>query len=108
MNPKCAYCAGSGVVGSGRRGDPAERCWLCNEGGKVIPFRTTPEQAERLPAIVASMTAAGVPTRFTARLADLAAVDQGVYELMEMWLFYENDRYEIIVDLRKALDDYAV
>ena len=75
----------------------------------MIPFKTTPEQVMSLASIMVGMKAAGVDPEFIVKVSELARTDQGVYDLMEMWLAAENEpaeRDEIVADLQEALDDY--
>jgi len=50
-----------------------------------IPYRTTPEQVLKLARIVVEMQNAGLANEFIAGCHELARVDQGVFELMELW-----------------------
>jgi DNA-binding phage protein len=75
----------------------------------MIPFRTTPDQAMNLAAIMVAMRDAGLDSTFVVNAAKLAHADQGVYDLMAMWLAAAEDaeeREEIVADLQELLDDY--
>ncbi|MBL9109028.1 MAG: helix-turn-helix transcriptional regulator [Myxococcales bacterium] len=75
----------------------------------MIPFKTTPEQIMNLASIVVEMKAAGVDPKFIVNVFELARTDQGVYDLMAMWLAAKNEpaeRTEVVADLQEALDDY--
>ncbi len=75
----------------------------------MIPFQTTPEQVMNLASIVLEMKAAGVEPTFIVRAFELARADQGVYDLMEMWVAANGDakeRDEILADLQDSVDDY--
>ncbi len=73
-------------------------------------FRTTPEQKLQLASIVVEMMAAGLERDFIVQASELARVDQGVYDLMELWRDAAGDaaeRAEVIADLQESIDDYA-
>lgn len=72
-------------------------------------FKTTPEQQSRLFEIADQMEKVGLECLFIFKAFMLAAIDQGVYDLMVLW-FEEKDlieRQEIINDIQKSIDDYA-
>jgi len=73
----------------------------------ALLFQTTPEQLLCLPDIVTAMNQSGLDQRFVTACEDLAKLDQGAYELMELWLDAEfpQDRDEIVKDLREILRD---
>ena len=52
----------------------------------MIPFKTTPDQILTLPSIVVAMHQAGLDKSFIVAADELARADQGVFDLMEMWL----------------------
>lgn len=57
--------------------------------------------------IIITMKEAGIDLNFIIEASEVAKTDQGVYELMEMWLTSsENERLEIIGDIQDSLDDY--
>lgn len=72
------------------------------------PFRTTDEQIIRLAEIVTAMANAGLERGFIVHSDQLARVDQGAYDLMELWMDAESeqDRDEVIADLVEILEDY--
>lgn len=75
----------------------------------MIPFKTTPEQKSNLLLIVSEMRAAKVNTVFIKDMFELACIDQGIYDLMEMWSVAKNDsteQAEILTDLAYAVRDY--
>jgi hypothetical protein len=85
------------------------RCTI-NPFTTTIPFKTTPEQVMTLASIMVEMRTAGVAPGFIVEVSELARMDQGVYDLMALWLAAKTDtteRDEIIADLQEALDDYA-
>lgn len=76
----------------------------------MTPFKTTPEQIVNLASIVIAMVNAGLDQAFVAAASELARTDQGVYDLMELWMASEDDeaeRDEIVADIQESLDDYA-
>ena len=76
----------------------------------MIPFKTTHEQVMSLASIMVEMRAEGVDPEFIVNVSELARTDQGVYDLMALWLAAKNEpaeRDEIVADLQEALDDYA-
>lgn len=75
----------------------------------MIPFHTTPEQVMNLATIMVAMRNAGLAQDFIVQASELARTDQGVYDLMAMWLAAKGDvdeQREIIADLQESLDDY--
>ena len=55
------------------------------------------------------MLDAGLDAAFIRRVSKLAYEDQGVYDLMNVWLRSdEEERPEIVGDLEACLGDYAV
>lgn len=70
-------------------------------------FRTTPEQKLQLARIVVQMQDAGLPIEFVAAANELASVDQGAFELLDLWARAENeqDRDETIADIQELLDE---
>lgn len=76
----------------------------------MIPFKTTPEQIIRLATIMVEMDKAGLDDRFIVAASELARNDQGVFDLMALWIDSESDtieREKIIADLQKSIDDYG-
>jgi len=75
----------------------------------MIPFKTTPEQVMKLASIMVEMEASGLERDFIVAASDIARTDQGVYDLMELWLDSSVDsgeRDEIVADLQESIDDY--
>lgn len=75
----------------------------------MIPFKTTPEQVLNLAFIMVEMKKAGVAPRLIVDASELARNDQGVYDLMALWLDATNDpaeRDEIVADIQESIDDY--
>jgi len=75
----------------------------------MIPFKTTPEQVLKLASITVEMVNAGLAHRFIFEASELARVDQGVYDLMALWLVVADDdaeRDEIVADIQESIDDY--
>lgn len=76
----------------------------------TIPFKTTPDQVLNLASIMVEMKKAGLDHDFIVQASELARVDQGVYDLMALWLAAPGDpaeREEILADIQESLDDYA-
>jgi len=76
----------------------------------MIPFRTTPDQVLKLATIVLEMEKAGVDRSFIYDADELARKDQGVFDLMALWVDAGSDqaeRDEIIADIQESIDDYA-
>jgi hypothetical protein len=74
----------------------------------MIPFKTTPEQRLKLAQIVVEMQKAKLDTAFIDSASELARVDQGVFDLVELWHQTKAaDRAEILADIQESLDDYA-
>lgn len=76
----------------------------------MIPFKTTPEQALALASIMVEMKNAGLDHEFIVKASELGRMDQGVYDLMALWMDSAGDpaeRDEIVADLHESIDDYA-
>jgi DNA invertase Pin-like site-specific DNA recombinase len=74
----------------------------------MIPFKTTPDQVLQLAAIVVDMQHAGLDREFIVHAFELAHTDQGVYDLMALWVDAtdEDERDEVVADIQESLDDY--
>lgn len=75
----------------------------------MIPFKTTDDQVIHIASIVVEMKATGLGAAFIVAASELARTDQGVYDLMAMWLDAKGDdaeRDEIVADLQDSIDDY--
>jgi len=75
----------------------------------TIPFKTSPEQVMRLASIMMEMEKSHLDQRFIVAASELARTDQGVFDLMALWL--ENasnaeEQAEIIADIQDSIDDY--
>jgi DNA-binding phage protein len=75
----------------------------------MIPFQTSPEQILKLASIMLQMERVGLDPDFIVNASELARSDQGVYDLMALWVEADNDvaeREEIVADIQESLDDY--
>jgi DNA-binding phage protein len=74
-----------------------------------MPFQTTPEQVLKLATIVVAMQKAKLPMQFIFDAQKVAQSDQGVFDLMEMWLDAKNhnDRDDVIADIQEVVEDQA-
>lgn len=74
----------------------------------MIPFQTTPEEFLKLAPIVVEMKEAGLEPQFIVEAWELAKTDQGVYDLMVMWVTATDagERDETIADIQDTIDDY--
>lgn len=74
----------------------------------MIPFKTTTEQVLHLAEIVVAMKNADLPHEFIAAASEIGREDQGVYDLMVLWLEADDDevREEVVAALQDSLDDY--
>ncbi len=74
----------------------------------ALPFQTTPEQVTEIAAIQDAMQAYGLDTAFLEDAADMARTDQGVFDLMSMWMDCERDvdRDDIVEEIRQSISDY--
>lgn len=73
----------------------------------MIPFKTTDEQVLMLASFMVAMKEARLDPSFIVRASELARFDQGVFDLMALWLAAdEAGRAEIVADLQDSLDDY--
>lgn len=72
-------------------------------------FKTTDEQRAACPGIAAEMRRASLPDDLVAGWLGLAEVDQGVFELGELWLEEEDDgeRGELLAAIRGVVDEAA-
>ncbi len=74
----------------------------------MMPFKTTPEQRLKLAQIVVEMQKAKLDPSFIDNTAELARLDQGVFDLVDLWHQAKTaDRAEILADIQESLDDYA-
>ena len=74
----------------------------------TIPHKTTPEQIVQLATIVVEMDHSGLDREFIVAADELGRTDQGVFDLMALWLEAEHsDRDEIVADIQDAIDDYS-
>jgi DNA-binding phage protein len=74
----------------------------------MMPFRTTPEQRLKLAQIVVEMQKAKLDPAFIDSASELARLDQGVFDLVELWQEAKAaDKMEILADIQDSLDDYA-
>ncbi len=74
----------------------------------MIPFQTTPEQVLKVAKYAVQMGETGLPHAFVVRALQLAQVDQGAYELMELWAESDSsaDKGALIADLQELIDDH--
>lgn len=76
----------------------------------MIPFKTSPEEVLALASIMVEMKNAGLDHEFIVKASELARTDQGIYDLMALWMDAPGapaERDEIIADLQESMDDYA-
>lgn len=73
-------------------------------------FETTPEQRAMLRSIVNDMVREGVDPLLCFVVGNLACADQGVFDLMLLWLKTDNpnERKEIVEDIEKSMNDYSL
>jgi len=72
----------------------------------MIPFKTNPDKYVKIDEI-AKLMQSDLTKEFINSIANLAKFDEGVCDLMEMWVNASVDEKEGIVDdLRKSLNDY--
>lgn len=75
----------------------------------MIPFPTTSEQKLKLATFVVEMMNAGLDHGFIASASERARVDQGMYDLFEMWADTKaspEERDHIVADIQDLLDDH--
>ena len=75
----------------------------------MIPFKTTPEQVMKLASIMVEMDRVGLGSNFIVAASELARTDQGVFDLMALWLDTAGnaaERGEIVADIQESIDDY--
>jgi hypothetical protein len=76
----------------------------------MIPFKTTPEQVMKLAEIMVAMKKAKLDQSFIVAASDIAREDEGVFDLMDLWLRAAGDhaeRDELGADLQDAIDEEA-
>lgn len=62
----------------------------------------------KLAEIIVGMQKAKLDTLFIDSASELARMDQGVYDLIELWHHAKpSDRAEVLADIQESLDDYA-
>jgi DNA-binding phage protein len=72
-------------------------------------FETTPDEILNLASIMMEMQKAGLSGTFIVEASDVARKNQGVYDLMALWMGSTADpaeREEIIADIQDLIDDY--
>ncbi len=60
----------------------------------MTPFKTTPDQLLHLASIMVEMKNAGVDHELIVSASELARADQGVYDLMALWMDASSDPSE--------------
>jgi len=75
---------------------------------KKIPFATTQLQRFNIETIRASMVFCDLDPDFVKDSCELASYDQGVYELLELWVESPNEEEEeaTLEALRQVIKDY--
>lgn len=73
----------------------------------MIPHPTQAAQAVRVARYGVQMEDGGLPAEFVGRVIRLALEDQGVFDLMELWVEADADaeREPIVADLQEVLDE---
>lgn len=73
----------------------------------MIPHPTSPDQTVRVARYGVQMADAGLPGEFVSRVIRLAMEDQGVFEIMELWVEAESEaeRGPVVADLQDVLDE---
>lgn len=79
-----------------------------------IPFKTTPEQITFIPTIISEMNKAGLDNKLITMASELAKTDQGIFELMGLWIMHiwfdpdnVNEISDILKDLEESVNDYG-
>lgn len=73
----------------------------------MIPFCTTEEQIARLESLILTMKDACLAHSFITRVGELARVDQGIFDLVELWCSADAmNRVSILADLQNSINDY--
>jgi DNA-binding phage protein len=73
------------------------------------PYQTTVEQVLVLAGIIGQMQKVGLDPEFVVGAYDLARVNQGVFDLMELWSELPDgdpERDEAIADIQDLIDDH--
>lgn len=73
-----------------------------------LPFPTEQSQVEKIGPIAEKMTSEGLSEEFVKDTSDIARVDQGMFELMEMWSDASDlaIRSFVVSDIESTLNDY--
>lgn len=75
----------------------------------MIPFPTTSEQKLQLAHHMMEMQRAGLGDEFIVNASELARMDQGIYDLFELWsqsAGNQNERDQIIADIQDLVDEH--
>jgi hypothetical protein len=74
----------------------------------MLIFQTTLEEKLRIPNIIIQMNKAGIDKELVNEASTLAFQDQGVFDLMELWLEErsEAERAELIKDIQFSIKEY--
>jgi hypothetical protein len=77
---------------------------------RPLPFQTTTEEVDQLPAIKEKMVEQGLDSTFVDQLVEIARDDQGVFDLMKMWVDEPNEQERKLTEqcLQDSIDDYSV
>lgn len=77
----------------------------------MIPFQTTADQRLLLARFTVAMQQAKLEPTFIDQASELARLDQGVFDLIQLWhdcpAKNEAERAEIVADIQESIDDYA-
>ncbi len=74
-----------------------------------IPFQTSIEQIANLPTYVQEMQRCGHGKEFIANVLRIAVFDQGMYDLIEMWIFAHSNSdlsEKIVKEMLNTINDY--
>jgi len=86
----------------------------------LITFETTREQKEKIPELTSEMLYLGLNPSIVEKLSLIAMYDQGVFDLMELWIdvpgrgrgigivVLQKERDEVLKDLLASIKDYGL
>ena len=74
----------------------------------MIPFPTTSEQKLKLAKYMMAMQQAGLGDEFIVNASELARLDQGIYDLFELWSESGSDqeRDQIVADIQDLVEEH--
>lgn len=85
---------------------PKTTKWLNELERQIELFKTTPAQKSKIPEYKKAMTRAGLNKYWVSAVSQIAKNDQGIFDLMKLWMKNEDQRHEIVTELHSGLTEY--